>query len=174
MEKFMTPQGMWRDTLIGQNNRIVYDSGWVSNTIVDKCRSFLAGLMKSDSSAGIRFLAVGQGAAAWDTSGPPAPDPTASDLIKRYSPTILIKPADMVYLDAANNPIGQPTNRLQITVTLVPGYPAPIAPLATFPLREFGLFGNFGGADYMINSVRHPVIHKDEAATLVRVVRLVF
>lgn len=36
------------------------------------------------------------------------------------------------------------------------------------PLREFGLFD---GKDYMINGVRHPVIHKDAASTLVRVIR---
>lgn len=39
------------------------------------------------------------------------------------------------------------------------------------PLREFGLFGLFDGKDYMINCVRHPVIHKDAASTLVRVIR---
>jgi len=174
MEKFITPQGMWRDILMDANNRVVQDSGWLANTIVDRCRSLLAGFMKNESSAGIQYLAVGQGMTDWDISGVPAPDPTATDLITRYSPTITVTPSDMVFLDETNSPLPGPTNRLQITVTLAPGYPAPIAPLSTYPLREFGLFGNFGGVDYMINSVRHPVIHKDESATLVRVMRLVF
>jgi hypothetical protein len=41
-------------------------------------------------------------------------------------------------------------------------------------LREFGLFGQLAGSDYMLNSIRHPVIHKDGDATLIRVVRLYF
>lgn len=80
----------------------------------------------------------------------------------------------MSYLDETNNEVSAATSRLQITAIMEPGYPVPLAPLTTYPLREFGLFGRFGGTDYMINSIRHPLIHKDETATLIRMIRLYF
>ncbi len=62
----------------------------------------------------------------------------------------------------------------RITVTLGPSTPPPGSGETTFQLREFGLYGRSGGTDYMINSIRHTVIHKDESATLIRVIRLDF
>lgn len=168
-------KGMYRDILKGKKNNIIYDSGWVSNTIVDRCRILLAGFMKNDPSNGIQYLSVGQGLEAWDTTGPPLPNPvTTIDLVNHFDPPIPVSDLDFAYLDENNAAVAGATNRLQITATLEPGYPAPIAPLATYPLREFGLFGRFDGTGYMINCVRHPVIHKDESATLIRVIRLYF
>lgn len=122
---------------------------------------------------------MGQGLETWDTTEAPDPDPaTTTDLENRYTPTIpdLASGSDLalVYLDENDAVVDGPTSRLQITATLEPGYPAPLAPLTTYPLREFGLFGRFNGTDYMINAIRHPVIHKDESATLIRVIRLYF
>jgi hypothetical protein len=120
-------------------------------------------------------MAVGKGDAAWDTAGTPPSNPdTTVDLVSRYSPTLPLAPADLAYLDATDQ-VQQPQSpRLQVTCTLGPGYPAPLPGLTTYPLREFGLFARLGGADSMVNSIRHPVIHKDQAATLIRVVRLYF
>ena len=52
--------------------------------------------------------------------------------------------------------------------------PPPDENLSSYPLREFGLFGKYGTIPYMIDCIRHPVIHKDTSTTLVRVVRLYF
>jgi hypothetical protein len=168
-------KGIYRDMLKGPDNELLFDSGWVSNTIVDSCRVLLAEFMSSDSSAGIIHLAVGQGLAEWDASGPPAPNPaTTTALIAGHIPPIGVADLDMVYLNNADGVVVGPTNRLQITATLAPGYPPALPSLTTYPLREFGLFGSAGGTTYMINCIRHPVIHKDEAASLIRVIRLYF
>lgn len=167
-------QGVYRDILIGNDQRPIHDSGWVSNTIVDRGRILLAGFLRNDSSNGIQFLAVGQGLEAWDTSGTPPAEATATDLVNRYTPTIPVADLSVVYLDESDAVVEGPTNRLQITATLEAGYPAIQAPAVSYPLREFGLFGAFNGTDYMVNCVRHPVINKDASATLVRVIRLYF
>ena len=168
-------KGMYRDVLTDGDGRVLYDSGWASNTIVDCCRILLAGFMKNESSSGIQFLAVGQGLTTWDTTaGPPAPDPTATDLVAPYHEKFQVHQSDMAYLNEKDKVVVNPTQRLQITLTLKAGDPQPEEPLQTYPLREFGLFGTFNGEDYMINSIRHPVIHKDANATLVRVIRLYF
>jgi len=183
MEKIGALKGIYRDILSAGDGRIIHDSGWVSNTIVDRCRILLAGFVKNESSSGIQFLAVGRGLDAWDKEGPPASDPAATiDLVNRHAQPLPVNSLNIVYLDEAASVVANPTKRLQITATLVPGYPPPLAPgyppplvpLNTYPLREFGLFGRFHGNDYMINSIRHPVIHKDADATLVRVIRLYF
>lgn len=170
-------RGIYRDVLMGPDNRVLHDSGWVSNTIVDGCRTLLAGFMKNEPSQGIQYLAVGQGLEAWDTDLEPVPA-TATDLENRYTPTIPDPTSGsdlaLVYLDENDDVVDGPTSRLQITATLKPGYPAPLSPLTTYPLREFGFFGRFNGTDYMINAIRHPVIDKDESATLIRTIRLYF
>jgi hypothetical protein len=168
-------KGIYRDILKGPDGRILEDRGWASNTIVTRCRVLLAGFMKNEPSDGIQFMAVGQGLAAWDNTGAPAPDPaTTTDLVNRFTPTIPVANLALVYLDDADHEVVGPTNRLQITTTLAPGYPTPLAPLTTYPLREFGLFGRFGPNDFLINCIRHPVILKDASTTLIRIVRLYF
>jgi len=167
-------KGIYRDVLMAGDGRVLYDSGWTANTIVDRCRILLAGFMKNESSSGIQFLAVGQGQEAWDTAGPLPSDPATTKLENPYNPPIAVDRLSLAYLEEDVSVVDYPTSRLQITATLEPGYPSPLAPLNTYPLREFGLFGSFEGDDYMINNIRHPVIHKDAAATLVRVIRLYF
>ena len=163
-------RGVYRDVLQGANNQIIHDSGWVSNTIVDRCRILLAGFMKSESASGIQSLFVGAGDDSWDTTGPPAPSVTETELVTPYEEPMPMEGLDVVYLDAQDEVSDDPTSRLQITATLPPGYPT----LTSYPLREFGLFGDYNGTPYMINNIRHPVIHKDASATLIRVVRLYF
>jgi hypothetical protein len=167
-------KGMYRDILTAGDGRVLYDSGWASNTIVDRCRILLAGFMKNESSSGIQFLAVGQGSVDWDADGLPTPDTTSTDLVTRYNPTIPVNRLSLAYLNEKGEVVVNPTNRLQIKATLEPGYPPPLASSKTYPLREFGLFGSFGDDDYMINNIQHPVIHKDATTTLVRVIQLYF
>lgn len=167
-------KGIYRDILKGKNGNVLHDSGWESNTIVDRCRILIAGFMRNDSSDGIHHLAFGQGLEAWDDSGPPASNPAATALVTPYATPIPFANLTISYLDESNHEVSVPTSSLQLSAILEPGYPAPLAPLSTYPLREFGLFGRFGGTDYMINSIRHSVIHKDASATLIRMIRLYF
>lgn len=168
-------RGIYRDVLLRPGGHVERDSGWVSNTIVTRCRVLLAGFVRNEPTDGIQYLAVGRGSDTWDTAGiPPSNPDTTTDLVQRYAPPLPFAELEMAYLDAADEVQSAPSPRLQVTATLGPGYPAPLTGLRTYPLREFGLFGRLGGVDYMINSIRHPVIHKDEAATLIRVVRLYF
>jgi hypothetical protein len=167
-------KGIYRDILKTADGGVIHDSGWVSNTIVERCRILLAGFMRNDPTDGIHHLAFGQGQATWDSGDTPAPDPSATGLVTPYNPPIAAANLTMTYLDENNSEVAVPTSRLQITAILAPGYPVPLTPLTTYPLREFGLFGRFNGADYMINSIRHAVIHKDASATLIRMIRLFF
>jgi hypothetical protein len=168
-------RGIYRDVILRPGGDVQHDSGWVRNTIVTRCRVLITGFMRNEPSGGIQYLAVGRGSDSWDTAGiPPSNPETTTDLVQRYATPVPFAELDVAYLDAADEVQSAPSPRLQITATLRPGYPAPVAGLRTYPLREFGLFGRLGTTDYMINSIRHPVIHKDEAATLIRVVRLYF
>lgn len=173
-------KGFYRDILTDPNQQVIYDSGWKTNTIVDSSRILLASFIKNEASNGIQSLMVGQGLEEWDAKGGiPMVDPiTTVGLVTPYSDkTISVAEMELDYLDGDDDPkvSPTPTNRLQIKATLVPGYPPPSgSDLNTYPLREFGLFGKFGGTDYMINCVRHPVIHKDTSANLVRTIRLYF
>jgi hypothetical protein len=171
-------RGVYCDILKGPNDNIIYDSGWVSNRIVDRCRKLLAGFMKNDPSEGIegiQYLAVGKGLEKWDTEGAPPPDSSVTELTDPNPFTIDVKNLSLVYLKENDEEVkGPPTNRLQITATLGPDEPPAVASVSSYPLREFGLFGKFGGEPYMIDCIRHPVIHKDVSATLIRVLRLYF
>lgn len=193
MEKFDAVKGLYRDVLENADGRVLYDSGWVPNTIVAGCHILLAGLIKNDPSVrGIQYLAVGRGEEDWDQPrtheiedqpGTHETESTATDLIAQYEPTISVTDQDnqdkckidLTYLDENDKATDKPTNCLQLTAYLKPGYPAPdAAPLSTYPLREFGLFGEIKGTSCMINNVRHSVIHKDKSSTLVRTIRLYF
>lgn len=168
-------RGIYRDVLLRPGGGVEHDGGWVRNTIVTRCRVLLTGFIRNEPADGIRYLAVGQGNPAWDAGGAPASDPDATTgLVQPYSPPIGFGDLEVAYLDATDQVQTAPSPRLQVTATLGPGYPAPLPGLSTYPLREFGLFGGLGEDDFMINSIRHPVIHKDDTATLIRVVRLYF
>lgn len=175
-------KGIYRDILKEPGRGIVFDSGWNNNTIVDQCRLLLAGLIRQDvpkvtpnqdTSFGVQYLAVGQGDTAWDNGNIPKPKTSTTSLHNAYTPyhTSL----DFTYLDELGEPTNDgPTSRLQVSAKLKPGYPPISDGMSTYPLREFGLFGKCGDQIFMINCIRHPVIHKGANATLIRTVRLFF
>ncbi len=172
-KKSMHIKGMYRDILKDGDNNILYDSRWKPNKIVTDCRILLAALMKKEEgAAGIGCLKVGKGNPDWDADGPPPADGSEHRLedSAHYDADELI----IEYLDEDDEIVDGPTNRLQISATLGENEPPVTAPATTYPLREFGLFGNYGDTEYMIDLIRHPVINKDRTATLIRVVRLYF
>jgi hypothetical protein len=169
------PKGIYHDSLISSAGEATH-FGWRSNVIVDRCRELIASFMKGDGPAGVQFLAVGRGDSNWDTAPPPSPSPSTQQLVD--AAPILFNAGTpalaMEFLGADGNPAPGPTSRIEVTATIDPGT-LPIAPgETTYQLREFGLFGELGGANFMIDYVRHPVIHVAATDTLRRRIRLVF
>jgi len=174
------PNGKYHDRIIPRKGQMK-DFGWRSNIIVDRCRYLLASFMKNErtrgsrqKAVGIRWLAIGKGIENWDTQLPPQPPPTIQQLVDPAPFKIRIRPRQIIYLDVDGNQATGPTHRIQITVTLEPGVPPIEGDEIAYPLREFGLLGRFGNEDFLINYVRHPVIHKQADETLNRTIRLVF
>ncbi len=175
-------RGIYRDILKTPDNTVIFDSGWKSNIVVDRCRALLSAFMGNEQTRGIQALKMGKGDAQWDVVGTPAPDAGITGLTDPDPFTVAVGDLDIVYLDDNEEPVeaGQgPTSKLQITVTLGQDLPPGVAPLSSYPLREFGLFGEYtddSGVvhEYMIDCIRHPVINKDVSATMVRTVKLYF
>jgi hypothetical protein len=168
-------QGHFRDVLRDADGRVIWDRGWTKNTIVVDCRRLLAGFMASATTTlGIQGLRVGQGNASWDTSGPPAPQPTQTALVDPNPYLVPHNALQIDYLDGTTVS-STPTNRIQIIATLGPNVPSwPDANHVAANLREFGLVGQLNGAETLINYVTHQVIVKDPSSTLTRTIWLVF
>ena len=165
-------KGIYRDRLLDERGREVFDSGWRSNIIVASCRVLLGSFMNSDTSAkGIQNLQVGSGDSTWDTIPPPAPDPSITKLTD-LNPFVIQKGPSLViqYLNDSDAIVQSQTSRIQIVATLGPNQPKP----ETVALREFGLFGSLNNLPFMIDYVRHPLIEKSASVTLERRVRLIF
>ncbi|MGD9157554.1 MAG: hypothetical protein PVG39_04040 [Desulfobacteraceae bacterium] len=166
-------KGVYQDRLINRKGEII-DSGWRSNIIVDRCRFLLAAFMKGDASSGIQSIKIGKGLEVWDST-PPGPPARTTELLTDPGPVdIPISPRQVEYLDAADNMTAGPTHRLRISISLEPGTPSIASGETSYPMREFGLFGLFGTEKYMIDYVRHPVIHKQADDTLERIIHLIF
>jgi hypothetical protein len=165
-------EGIYRDRLVGAGGELIFDSQWKSNMIVLQGRRLLAGFMRNEASAqGIQSMLIGRGDPAWDTVPPPQPDPNTLAQLFDPAPFSINGPNLVLqYLTSTDVPTITPTNRLQITAVLGPGQPT----ADTFPMREFGLFGQLNGNPFMIDYIRHPLIEKDGLVTLERRVRLIF
>jgi len=167
-------KGIYRDELTDAAGQLIYQSDWKSNTIVESCRIFLAKVMKNGDQAfngelGIQALQVGIGNDKWDTDGTPPPTETQESLVDP-EPVVMTN-LSIDYLDKTDQPVSDPTSRIQIRATLEAKEPAGFM---SYPLREFGLVGHFGNEEYLLNYVTHPVIHKDQLTTLTRTIRLYF
>jgi hypothetical protein len=184
-EKYASIRGIYRDILRDKNNNIIFDSQWNSNVIVNDCRIQLAAFMKNDQPKGIQRLKVGRGNKEWDgmwnTQEKPLTEPSQAGLVDtEHSHPVQGEKLVSVYLNENDVEVTETTNRVQITATLGLNEPEPVegSNVNSYPLREFGLFGEyFDGTEYkeyMIDYIIHPVIHKDVTATLIRVVRLYF
>ena len=168
------PHGIYHDRIVTAGGRTAVGE-WRSNIIVDRCRHLLAGFMqgKRGEAVGIRRLFIGRGLADWDENMPP-PERTLQQLVDPSPFEVKIRSKDIFYLDATGKPTEEPTASIQITVTLGQDTPPIEVGQDAYPLREFGLFGKLREVYYMIDYVRHPVIHKQSGDTLVRTIRLVF
>ena len=149
------------------------DFGWRSNIVVDRCRELLATFMLGGPALGIQHLELGRGQAIWDLVPPAPPAPGTLELADTSPVKIEVADLTLEYLDAAGNPVTTPQPRIQVTLELAPGM-LPSGGDELFPLREFALFGELDGDDYMIDYVRHPVMNIGAGDTLTRKIRLIF
>lgn len=166
--------GKYWDQLLPAQGECI-DFGWRNNVIVNQCRQLLAGFVKGDTASGIQYIALGRGDVNWDDDMPSPPDMSTDALVDIAPHTIPVGSAAMEieFLDTAGSVSLVVTDRIQVAVT-IDGASLPIVGDETFPLREFALFGNLAPDDYMIDYVRHPVIHIGTTDTLIRRVKLVF
>lgn len=172
-------KGIYRDILRDSDNTVIYDSGWKSNIIVDKCRILLSAFIKNEQARGIQSLKAGQGDPRWDTDGAPAPTAQLTALTDPSPYIVNAGDLQIDYLDENDEVVSNPTNRLQVSVTFGLNQPPAVAPLSSYPMREFGLFGQYTDSsgtvyEYMIDCIRHTVINKDATTTLERSVKLYF
>jgi hypothetical protein len=160
-------QGEHRDVLLDANGRVVWESPWEHNVIVDTARSLIAALLKGDSQgAAIARWAVGAGEAVWDQSAPP-PDAIRRTRSQLFAETgrKTIAAGQIIFLG------GTLTNRLEITSSFT------TADVPAGPLREFGLFAggtNAANTGVLVNHRVHPRIDMQAGFTLQRTLRLTF
>ena len=167
-------QGYYCDRLCDSQSRMIWESGWRANRIVEGCNELLAALMKREPGiSGILYWAVGEGAVAWDNL---MPSPSADD--RELSAEVARKAmsaADIVFLDEHNQVVEGPTPRIQITAAFTR---EELGGGASRFLREFGLFGgnatNAANSGWMIDYVIHPRIEISEGMTLTRSLHLAF
>lgn len=171
-----TPLGIYHDVVSSESGSKT-DFGWRNNLIVNRCRILLSAFMLGDvNSAGIQFLSLGRGEESWDDTGPGSPVPEDVTLVDTSPVNINLTDVELTitYLDVTNTPTTTPSQRLQLELDLPAGF-LPLAPGEdTFPLREFALFGRYNTDDFMIDYVRHPVIHIGATDVFTRTIRLVF
>ena len=167
-------KGYYCDTLTDSQGRVLCDSSWRSNLIVQNCNLFLAGLMKQHQGIqGILYLAIGEGEDDWDSSRP-SPLLTTSRLAREVARKALTED-HIVYLDNTNEPMETSSNRLEVTAEFSGEEFASNGPKH---LREFGLFGgdatNETDSGFMIDYVIHLRIDLMPEMRLIRKVRLTF
>lgn len=157
------------DTFINPltNERTLMQHGF--NLVVNECSVLIAMLMKGGCN-GIQYFAVGSGSDTWDNNNLPNPEENDVKLLNE----IFRKPItsdNIVYIDDSNNISETPTNRLQITITLLEDE-------ANGELREMGFFGGDAtltkDSGHLINRKIHGSIFKTSGMQLERVIRFTF
>lgn len=166
--------GIYNDVLTSHDLHLAVDHGWRSNRIVSGSDILIASLMMGmPDIEGILFLAIGEGDPAWDSSNPLAS--TSADNLHAELLRVPVNDQQIGFIDDANQPSTNPTNRLAINVDFVG---SDIVTGNYQSLREFGLFGgdatNTLNSGYLINYVIHPRIDLTTNATLTRQLRLTF
>lgn len=141
------------------------------NTVVNDCSKLIACLMKGHGGyAGIKYWAVGSGSASWNNASLPNPSVTDTKLMAETFRKA-ITPSDITFLDDADKPTQNVTNKIQISITFTENE-------ANGELREFGLYGGNASATkdsgLMINRKIHPLIYKTSGMIVERVIRIVF
>lgn len=158
--------GYWKDTFIYPDGK--EETDYRKNKIVNSGREILAGLLLGDASMeGIGVMAQGTG----DWSG--SPNPSQRNLIDEVDRR---EPDEMFYMNANNNQVRGPTNRLKIKTV----YPESDPLNSEDPITEEGLFGGSGldknqrNSGMLFNVFNHEPIDKTSSFKLVREVLIQF
>ena len=167
-------KGYYHDTLFDSKRRLIRESGWNSNLVVNKCNLLMAMLMKRHADfEGILYCAVGEGEEEWDTSRPIPLLPDTKLTKEVYRQPISVDQIN--YIDENGQPSDTPTNHLDISVEF---NGEDIVSNGTQPIREFGLFGGDATDDadsgYLINRVTHDRYDLTPLLTLNRKIHLTF
>lgn len=157
-------RGRYRDFVYECEAGLIFDSGWLSNTIANSAWPLIAGLLKNDPRlAGILFCAVGAGNSAWD--GTHTSPSSVADQLEDEIDRVAVPIEDIVYLDSDETPVEGPTTRIRVSVNFQ-------WTDQDQTLREFGLFGGDASqtkdSGYLINHVIHPRIDLVASETLTR------
>lgn len=160
-------RGTYRDVVREPRGRMLADTGWRENTIVDSAWPLIAGLLKNDPGLrGILFWAVGVGRAAWDTAHASV-DTGAVRLVDEVD-RLAVAAGAMHYVGANANPSLAPTACIEVG--------AAFTWRQDRVLREFGVFGGDAtparGSGTLINHVIHPRMEIAAGRTLTRRLRL--
>lgn len=166
--------GTFRDLLLDDAGQVLYDSGWRQNAIMSGCRVLLAALIKGDAEAGIKYWAVGEGQAAWDTAPPTTIDRTRlqSEVARQAIAAPQIQFWNTQWQTPGNDmPSSTPSFALDIRAEFKEA-------IWGKTLREFGLFGGNAAAGantgYLINHKVHTPLQVPSGATLQRRLVLTF
>jgi hypothetical protein len=170
--------GKFRDVMVDGEGRVILETGWQKNAIVEDCHRLLIGFLRGapTTTLGIQGLQVGAGLPIWDLTTTPAPSTTQTALVDPNPHTVPLASLTFNYL-AAGTPTGTPTNLLEIVATLGPNVPPwPDIPSGhpTGTLREFGLVARLNGTNVLINYRTHAAIAKHPLSTLTRTIWLEF
>lgn len=164
------PAGEYRDVLIDGEGRILFESPWRRNLIVNTLRKLLAAHIKGDTQGKpIAYWAIGAGQASWDGGGALPSDADRRNLVQLYRETgrKTVPAGQIKFLG------GTLTNQLEIRSEFTAGDISG----ADKSLREFGLFAGGSSAansGLLINHRIHPRIDMQAGFTLQRTLRLTF
>lgn len=128
-------KGYYRDVFVDENNQVLWDILWRSNLIVQNCNVLMASLMKRhEAMQGILYWAVGKGLPDWDSNNPNRVSTTSK--LNNEVARKAISAEQIVYINEANTPTENPTNRLEVTMEFKG---EDVVSSGSLSLREFGL-----------------------------------
>jgi hypothetical protein len=175
------PQGWGRFLFVRPDGR-VEATPWSDRLIVASFSLLLAQLVMGNglgtgpnsSYVGASYMALGTGQASWDTSGPPAPTTSQTQLVNEPATGNFRKPVQAQMVDASGNVTTTPTNRVLVSAVFNVGE-------ANGQLRELGLFGGNAtlapNSGLLIDYETFPVVNKPSGTNdymLVRQIVLIF
>lgn len=172
-------KGQWKDVIEKKmpngTEKVIEDSGWNSNMIVQGMPKILGGLMKGEGTftGGILYHAQGNGLPAWDPlPTPPTPSYSSTQLVAEY---FRKPPTSISYLD----PMGMPSVAItgSILIQTVLDYTEANGMAGEY-IREQGLFcGTATGvpdSGIMASVINHVAKWKDSTVKITRYWNIIF
>lgn len=156
-------------------DEIRYEDGTVEiredhNLVVDSVLNLFTSLLKNELNyEGIKYWAVGQGLASWDSSLP-EPSPSNTKLVNEIGRVEIVS-SEIKYLDGSGNYTDSPTNKIEISHTFGENE-------CNGTWREFGIFGGNASttkdSGIMIDKINHKILTKTDTIEVKRTLRITF